>query len=89
MNSEGLLLKAIRICGVLSVLVFGISLMCVPTWSSATGEKIRSSPADDLFGIVSKSLSRFAWSFGGVQALLAVIIIVCASIAFRRSTSTN
>lgn len=52
MNSERRFLKAIRVCGFLSLLLFGFSLLCVPAWSSAMGEEIRNSPVDDLFGIV-------------------------------------
>ncbi|MGD9635081.1 MAG: hypothetical protein AB7G28_08015 [Pirellulales bacterium] len=89
MKTEGRLLKVIRICGVLQVIAFGLSLLCVPAWSSAMGDRIRSSPPDDLYIVASQSFSGFAWLFGGTQAFLAGIVLLCSSIAIRRSTSGN
>jgi hypothetical protein len=88
-NSERRLLKAIRACGFISLVVFGFSLLCVPASSSAMGEKIRNSPAEELFDIVSDGIVGFAWMFGGMQAILAGIVIVCASLAMKRTTAQS
>jgi hypothetical protein len=83
-KSERLMLKITRGCGLVSILISLFGLAIPPAFSSSLVDAIRKSPPADAYNVADRGIAGLMWMFGAVYIILAIVIIVCSSVALKR-----